>query len=358
MTAQTPHNRTPLSIAGFNLILLVSLLFTSTSWASSADWGLVQRFQTQLELAQNGNVKAMYEVGRIYERGRGTGKSFEEAAIWYQKAADSGSHTAKARLGKMYLEGRGVKKNINKAYKLLTDAAKNNVPSAQYQLAIMYEIGIGIGEDTSKALYWYKKAAKLGHYQAERKVKKLGRASSTPYIASPATPKPQAKSQTTAKKPAPASKPAAKSEPASNNLIEAIAKGSWQRRKRPTGYLPSSTSNCKKVGTKTLVCISTEQERKTGSEIISFNTEATITSTGGKNFIIEYSNNVLEVELVQNDVPSGVEGDEEATSSTATQNSIQKGKQEKVHHLDCKLSNAKTISCLKDSTRTLEFKTK
>ena len=51
-----------------------------------------------------------------------------------------------------------------------------------------------------------------------------------------------------------------------------------------------------------------------------------------------------------------VEDDDEATTTTTKQNSIQKGKQGKVHHLDCKLSNAKTISCLKNSTTTLEFK--
>lgn len=349
MNVQSVPYKTPLPIMGFSLLLLFLLLFTSTSWANRSDWGLVQRFQTQLEQAQSGKVKAMYEVGRMYERGRGTGKSFDEAASWYQKASDAGNDSAKARLGKMYIEGRGVTKDLKKAYQLLSEAARNNVSSAQYQLGIMYEIGIGIREDNNKALYWYKKAAELGHYQAERKAKKLASVPSTPYIEPPAQTKPKATIQR---------KTAAKKSPAvANNLIDSIASGSWKRRERPAGYLPSSISNCKKTDASTLICISAEQERNTGNEIISFNTEATISSKGGNKFVIDYINNVLEIELVENEVISGVEGDDEAASGTTTRkNAIQKGKQEKVHHLDCSLGNSKTISCIKNSTRTLEFK--
>lgn len=342
-----PHNSKPLLLLGLSLILFMSLVFSENSWANRADWGLVQRFQSQLEQAQNGKIKAMYEVGRMYERGRGTAKNFDEAANWYQKAADGGSESAKARLGKMYLEGRGIKKDLGKAYRLLSEAARSNVSSAQYQLAIMYEIGIGIDENTDKALYWYKKAAQLGHYQAERKAKKLARE-----IAN----SPPAKIR---REPQPAkatAKPAAKPKPAaSSSLIETIANASWVRRKRPAGYLPSANSNCKKTGNKTLVCISNEQERNTGSEIITYNTEAVITPKSGKTFIIEYTNNVLEVELVENEIISGVEVDEESTSETASKKAIHTGKQETVHHLDCTLNNSKSISCLKNRIRTLQF---
>lgn len=331
---------------GLVVTLLVSLFCMNTSLANRADWGLVQRFQTQLEQAQNGNVKAMYEVGRMYERGRGTPKNFEEAVSWYNNASEAGNNTAKSRLGKMYLEGRGVKKDFGKAHKLLSTAAKNNVPGAQYQLAIMYEIGVGINEDPNEAQYWYKKAAALGHYQAERKAKKLSDTTGTPFIAN------ESKSRAQTKTKANTSKSAA----GANTTIDAIAKGSWKRRKRPAGYLPSSINNCKKSDKKTLVCISTEQERNTGSEVITFNTETTITSAGNKKFVIEYTNNVLEIELVQNETASGVEEDEESSSTTARKNAIQKGKQDKLHRLDCTLKNSKTVSCIKNKTRTLEFK--
>lgn len=352
MNSHSVQLKTSPQFIQISLLLLFSLLIANISWANSSDWGLVQRFQTQLEQAQSGKVKAMYEVGRMYERGRGTGKSFDAAASWYQKASDAGNDSAKARLGKMYIEGRGVTKDLNKAYQLLSEAARNNVSSAQYQLGIMYEIGIGISENNSKALYWYKKAAELGHYQAERKAKKLATVSSTPYIEAPASA--PAKPKTKLQPKTVAQKPAAKAVP--NNLIETIASGSWQRRDKPAGYLPSSINNCKKTNASTLICISAEQERNTGSELISFNTEATISSKGGKKFIIEYINNVLEVELVENENISGVEGDDEATSNATRKNAIHKGKQEKVHHLDCNLGNSKTITCIKNSTRTLEFK--
>ena len=61
-------------------------------------------------------------------------------------------------------------------------------------------------------------------------------------------------------------------------------------------------------------------------------------------------------ELVQNDVPDGVEDDDETSSAPVQKKTIQKGKQAKVHHLDCTLNNATSISCLKNSTLTLNFK--
>ena len=316
--------------------LIFVFLFSHTVFANNADWGLVKRFNEQLGQAQNGKVKAMYEVGRLFERGRGTAKSLTSAANWYEKASDAGYDSAKARLGKMYLEGRGVKKDIDKASTLITAAARNNVSSAQYQLGVMYEIGIGREQDNQKALYWYNKAATLGHYQAERKAKQLKNASASPFIASPS--------------PTPKKSKAAK--PRTSNLLTSISKGSWQRRKKPAGYLPSSINNCNVVNDKTIKCISNEQERSTGSEIITYSTEASITTSGSNKFVIEYINNVMEVEVLQSENVDGVEDDDDVVKNRAT---VTTGKQDKVHKLDCTLDNAKSITCIKGGIRTLKF---
>lgn len=344
MPARTTTNMKVFSLSGFIISLCLGIFFSPVTMANDADWGQVKRFNEQLEQAKNGKVSAMYEVGRLYERGRGTDKSLTTAANWYEKASNAGHHSAKARLGKMYLEGRGVKKNLAKASRLITSAARNNVSGAQYQLGLMYEIGIGRSQDVSKALYWYKKAAALGHYQAERKARQLKNANASPFIASPApaVAKPQTKKTLTK----------AKAKPKSSNTIESIAKGSWQRRKKPSGYLPSSINNCNVTGGKTIKCVSSEQERSTGSEIITFSTESTITASAKNKFVVEYVNNVLEVEVLQAEDVSGVE-DEEATAASKT--SIHKGKQAKVHKLNCTLDNSKSITCIKGGIRTLKF---
>jgi hypothetical protein len=321
------------NLARLVAVICLSLLIHPVVMANSADWGLVKRFKAQLEKAENGNVKAMYEVGRLYERGRGTTKNLGTAANWYEKASEAGYDSAKARLGKMYLEGRGVNKDVNKASKLLNTAAQNDVPTAQYQLGVMYEIGIGRNQDMEKALYWYKKAAALGHYQAERKAKQVS-----------------ATSRSTSKK---TKKVAAKTKANPTDTLFTISKGSWQRRKKPSGYLPSSINNCNVVDDATIKCVSSEQERSTGSEIITYSTESSITVSSKNRFVIEYTNNVLEVEIVKNENISGVEDEETATTTTKT--SISTGKQDTVHKLKCTLKGKKSISCLKDGLRTLKF---
>ena len=40
--------------------------------ANKDDWVLVDRFKRQLSSAKAGKLKAMYDVGKLYERGRGT----------------------------------------------------------------------------------------------------------------------------------------------------------------------------------------------------------------------------------------------------------------------------------------------
>lgn len=340
MYIQRTLHKSSYCLKAFLLCLCLGFSFNNSAFANSADWGLVNRFEGQLEQAQNGKVKAMYEVGRLFERGRGTNKSLSSAASWYEKASDAGHSSAKARLGKMYLEGRGVNKDMNKAYKLISAAANSDVPGAQYQLGLIYEIGIGRKENNSKALFWYKKAAGLGHYQAERKVGQLKNANSSPFIAG--------SGKKTASK--------AKSKQAAKNVkprlsLQSIAKGSWKRNKKPVGYLPSSINNCKIVNDK-IRCVSSEQERSTGSEIITFSTESSIIVTGKNKFNVKYINNVLEVEVLKTEDVSGVE-DEEVTETAST--SISKGKQEKIHKLKCTLNSKKAITCTKGGFRTLKF---
>ena len=133
-------------------LLLITLCISLPLQANQDDWVLVDRFKRQLASAEQGKVKAMYAVGKLYERGRGVQRDLTKAAEWYQKAADAGQTSAQSRLGIMYFEGRGVPQDYDKALKLLQAAARDNVPSAQYQMANMYELGTGVPQDLEKAI--------------------------------------------------------------------------------------------------------------------------------------------------------------------------------------------------------------
>lgn len=305
-----------------------------TAIANTADWGLVQRFKAQQELATNGNVKAMYDIGKLYERGRGVDKNMVKAAEWFQKAADANHSAAQARLGIMYFEGRGVKKNHNKALKLLTDAANKDIASAQFQLGNMYELGSGVSKDLIKAISWYKKADKNGYYLAKSKAQNLQQLLDVVK---------RNEQRNNSSAPAPVvtkEKPKTKSPSA---LLNKIRNGRWFKRKNPVGYLPSIITTCANQEYNSLQCISTSQERDTGAEIVVYNTESTVTAKNKTEFQVVYTNNVLEVSTYASKDGDGVTTD-------AAETRIKTGRAGKKRTLNCKYINNNLISCSKGSS--------
>lgn len=310
-----------------SILSVVLLILPSPATANPDDWGMVQRFKKQNTLASEGNIKAMYDVGKLYERGRGVKKDMGKAAEFFQKAATAGNPSAQARLGILYFEGRGVKQDYKKALSLLNSAANANIPSAQFQLANMYELGTGVTQDLKKSIAWYKQADKFGYYLAKAKVIRLGKLlSAGGSIKRKATPQ----AVTKAKK-------------VSSPLIQSLLNGKWLKRKKAVGYLPSIISNCAKDSYNSMHCISTSQERSTGSEIITFNTESEITAKNKSSFTIVYSNNVLDVALL-----SVEDGDGEAIEQAPSR--IKKGVHGKKRTLKCSLKNKTSITCTKGSS--------
>ncbi len=94
--------------------------------------------------------------------GRGVKKDYKQAAQWIQKAADQGEVRAVSNLGAMYLNGLGVRKNEKKAFQLTQQAANEGLAAAQFGLGEMYASGRGIKQNLPKAVEWYTKAADQG----------------------------------------------------------------------------------------------------------------------------------------------------------------------------------------------------
>ncbi len=307
------------------MLLLAGFAVPPTIQANEDDWVLVDRFQRQLKAAEAGKIKAMYNVGKLYEKGRGTSKNLLKAAEWYQRAADAGQNSAKARLGIMYFEGRGVKQNYPKALALLSEAAKKNVPSAQYQLANMYELGTGVTQDMKKAIYWYQQAEKYGYYLAKGKIKRLQNL---------------LKNTTSSNEPIQPPVTASTSKPA--NLLKQLTAGLWFKQNKPVSYLPSSTTNCVNDSFTTLHCISASQERSTGQELITFNTESHIRVKTANRFEITYASNVLDVKPLK-------VVDEDGNVIEATTSRIKKGRKGKQHTLLCTFAGS-SITCSKNGS--------
>ena len=66
-------------------------------------------------LAEQGDASAQYNLGVMYDNGKGVLKDYKEAVKWYRKAAEQGLASAQGNLGAMYANGHGVLKDLSKA---------------------------------------------------------------------------------------------------------------------------------------------------------------------------------------------------------------------------------------------------
>jgi len=83
-------------------------------------------FWKAIEEARWGDVEAQYTIGWMYLNGEGIGQDKEQAAIWFERAAESGH------------------------------------PYAMFRIADMYQNGIGFEQDKAQAALWFRKAAESG----------------------------------------------------------------------------------------------------------------------------------------------------------------------------------------------------
>lgn len=65
--------------------------------------------------AEQGNAVAQYNLGVMYQLGRGITKDEAEAVKWYRKAAEQGLAPAQHNLGFMYEQGLGIAKDYPEA---------------------------------------------------------------------------------------------------------------------------------------------------------------------------------------------------------------------------------------------------
>jgi localization factor PodJL len=112
--------------------------------------------------ALRGDPTAAYEVGVRYAEGKGVAQSFEDAAKWYDRAAQAGVIPAVFRLGTFYEKGLSVKKDIDIARRYYLQAAERGNAKAMHNLAVLDADGGGKGANYKNASQWFRKAADRG----------------------------------------------------------------------------------------------------------------------------------------------------------------------------------------------------
>jgi localization factor PodJL len=118
--------------------------------------------QTLRLAAVAGDPLAAYEIGVRFSEGRGVPASNEDAARWFEIAANKGIVPAQFRLGTLYEKGLGVKKDLIAARDLYRAAAERGHGKAMHNLAVIYAEGPEGKPDYTMAAEWFRKAADHG----------------------------------------------------------------------------------------------------------------------------------------------------------------------------------------------------
>ena len=80
-----------------------------TAAVKSIDWALALHEWTPL--AKQGDIRAQFNLGKIYFKGWGVPQDYKTAGKWYRLAAERGDARAQTQLSAMYAGGRGVIKD-------------------------------------------------------------------------------------------------------------------------------------------------------------------------------------------------------------------------------------------------------
>jgi uncharacterized protein len=154
------------------MILFLAAMATS-ALAQSYDIGLrhytagryAQALKIWRPLANQGDAKAQYNIGAMYDHGIGVAQNDKNAVTWYRRAAEQGNASAQFNLGNMYSGDRGLPRDIQSALYWLRKAAEQGEVSAQFNLAMKYHRDPAV-QDPARAAEWYAKAAEQNHVNA------------------------------------------------------------------------------------------------------------------------------------------------------------------------------------------------
>ncbi len=148
------------------VLLVFALLLAAPAWAGDVeDCGSDALFETAPArivaacLAVQGKAFAQYNLGIMYQNGKGVPQDYAEAIKWYHKVAEQGFAPAQHNLGFMYQNGQGVPQDYAEAVKWYRRAADQGHAPAQVNLGGMYADGQGVPQDYVQAHMWFNLAA-------------------------------------------------------------------------------------------------------------------------------------------------------------------------------------------------------
>lgn len=111
--------------------------------------------------AEQSFCESEYNLGALYEDGKGVQESLEEAFRWYRRGAEDGSPSAMAAYSRFLINGIAGEKNEAEGIKWLMRGADKEHPVSMHRLAQMIEDGLLSPDDAANydCMELYRKAA-------------------------------------------------------------------------------------------------------------------------------------------------------------------------------------------------------
>lgn len=128
-------------------------------------------------LADKGDSVAQLKLGMLYYYGYGVPEDEPRAVSWLKLSAAQGNLDAMYHLGNIFTFAADTAKLSPdadvEAVKWYFEAARAGHPDAQYALGLMFLAGKGVVQSQDEGVAWIRRAAALGHREAESFVKGL-----------------------------------------------------------------------------------------------------------------------------------------------------------------------------------------
>jgi len=125
-------------------------------------------------LADSGHAQAQLYLAQLYDGGEaGLPRNPVEARRLTALAADQGDVKAMHNLGVYLFRGEGGAQDLAGAAQWFRKAAAAGVVESQFNLGLLYQSGSGVAKDDSQARYWFRLAAARGDAEARRALTEL-----------------------------------------------------------------------------------------------------------------------------------------------------------------------------------------
>ncbi len=122
-------------------------------------------------LANNGDSIAQLKLGLMFYFGNGVKEDEQQAVFWLKRSAAQGNLDAMYQLGNVYTFGADTHKLTAdadvEAVKWYFEAARAGHKDGQYALGLMFLAGKGVVQSQDEGLAWIRRAAALGHREAQ-----------------------------------------------------------------------------------------------------------------------------------------------------------------------------------------------